>query len=152
MRLNKSDLLAVLLIVFVGGLQVAATNANTVPTFTPGNYKLTKGDVNLCGGDNIHITDDGLDLAIEPHHYFSTSPRIDSIEEGPCKHKMEDKVKKYRNRTVLTFTDNVTCQEDYGVGYDKLVKKLVVREDRIYLLVEEDDGDGNSYDCSWMLD
>ena len=72
MRLNKRSSLAILLIFFVGSLQIAAKNSAPIEDFTPGLYSLIKGDLGFCMEGYFNFEYGGSDISLGAYHTFRT--------------------------------------------------------------------------------
>ena len=152
MRLAKNNNLFILLIVvFVGGMQIAATDIGELDNFTPGTYRLVKGNSDSCVGSEIRQDNEYGDLVIGPHHIFRTNYELQSFSADGCNYRVENTVDEGPKKTTLKYSETVACEGDLTMGYEKLEKTVSIRKKRIILNVRTDSDPTRSYRCVWKL-
>lgn len=122
-------------------------------TFTPGNYQLVEGKMELCGDGEFHWRDKKSNIALGVFHGFQTKPATEAIpsdipEEKGCIYDATDLVDIFDSHTVLTNKEVLRC--------GKAVKHIAIRtatihSNNITLSIDQTGENEYKYTCKWTL-
>lgn len=142
------------LFIFISLLTTACVSYGSqqeLMNFHTGTYKMTEGNLNLCGQGSFWIFEETKYLMLDALHGFSikesrtVEPSDIPGEEG-CKYYGKNDVKTEIGKTELTMTSVLKCKD--VIRYT-LVKRANITNRKIVMQVKQIGEGATEYKCDW---